>query len=153
MMLGRPPMIHGSVVPLPEAFDDEDLDPSTRQPYALSRPTSKTEFLVQTLKLHIILRKVLLEVYERWENSDVIGTQAYLDPEDNRPQAVTRLDAELVAFPSHVPAALQWKKSALVSGPAEQFSRERILLQARYDIDSPRFVIAAHRESCSDSCI
>ncbi|CAG8928326.1 unnamed protein product [Penicillium salamii] len=132
MMLGRPPMIHGSVVPLPEAFDDEDLDPCTRRPYTLSRPTSKTEFLVQTLKLHIILRKVLLEVYERWENSDVIGTQAHLDPGDSRAQAVTRLDAELVAFVSCVPAALQWKRSALVSGPAQQFPRERTLLQARF---------------------
>ncbi|PLB46090.1 hypothetical protein P170DRAFT_479009 [Aspergillus steynii IBT 23096] len=128
MMLGRPPMTNASVVPLPQAIDDEDLDSSGHTSHNTPR-TSRSEFYVQTLQLHTILRKVLLEVYEPWENLTVSDHLEQIKVEHNHAQTVMKLDAELLAFISKVPVALQWKKPPELS---EQFRRESSLLRARF---------------------
>ncbi|PWY91629.1 hypothetical protein BO94DRAFT_513932 [Aspergillus sclerotioniger CBS 115572] len=125
MMLGRPPMTYSSPVPLPEALDDEYLhSPQLPRNHGVSR----AEFYIQTLQLHTILRKILLEVYEPLENSSPPYPLDYLKTDNYHAQTLMKLDAELLAFKSQIPTALQWNKQSA----SDQFRRESSLLRARF---------------------
>ncbi|KAI9933574.1 hypothetical protein MW887_008047 [Aspergillus wentii] len=129
MMLGRPPMTRASAVPLPEAVDDEVLDTNTQHSRIPSRPPSRTEFYVHTLHLYKILRKILSEVYEPWEDGRM---QENIQPQSQQFQILIELDAELEAFKLNLPAHLQWHTSQESSSVPQQSSRESSLLRARF---------------------
>ncbi|PYI07027.1 hypothetical protein BO78DRAFT_429300 [Aspergillus sclerotiicarbonarius CBS 121057] len=130
MMLGRPPMTHTSPVPLPEALDDESLDPPV--PLSPNQGISRTEFYIQTLQLHTILRKILLAVYEPLENPSVPNQLEHLKTDNNHAPTLMKLGAELLAFQSQLPAPLQWNMPRQPASPSDQFRRESSLLRARF---------------------
>ncbi|PYI22468.1 hypothetical protein BO99DRAFT_303803, partial [Aspergillus violaceofuscus CBS 115571] len=131
MMLGRPPMIQDSAVPLPDAIDDEALD----QPNLVSRlpPTalSRTEFYVRTLQLYQILRQILARIFAPWE-----GRQENLaeqpQAESSQARNVMELEVELLAFKSGLPVELNWQNGEIPANTTKQYSRESCLLRARF---------------------
>ncbi|PYI11787.1 hypothetical protein BO78DRAFT_382439 [Aspergillus sclerotiicarbonarius CBS 121057] len=132
MMLGRPPMTHALAVPLPEAVDDELLDPNVMHSQPEAETLSRTEFYVRTLQLYKILRKILSEVYEPLEDGKAPDQPERIKSENNQAQTLLDLDEELSAFESSLPAALQWNGTHESTGLAEQFRRESSLLRGRF---------------------
>ncbi|PWY94666.1 hypothetical protein BO94DRAFT_621127 [Aspergillus sclerotioniger CBS 115572] len=132
MMLGRPPMTHASAVPLPEAVNDEFLDTNAVHRQPEPELLSKTEFYVRTLQLYKILRKILSEVYEPWEDGNASDQPERTKSENSQAQALLELDEELSAFESNLPEALQWRSTQEPAGLAEQFRRESSLLRGRF---------------------
>ncbi|RAK97544.1 fungal specific transcription factor domain-containing protein [Aspergillus ibericus CBS 121593] len=129
MMLGRPPMTHASAVPLPEAVNDEHLGSSVEHDRSEPETLSRTEFYVRTLQLYKILRRILSEVYEPWEDS---GQSERIKSSNNQAQILLDLEEELSVFETSLPAALQWNDAHGSAGLAEPFRRESSLLRGRF---------------------
>ncbi|RDH17397.1 hypothetical protein M747DRAFT_317233 [Aspergillus niger ATCC 13496] len=132
MMLGRPPMTHSSAVPLPEAIDDEYLDSSMATCQPSTETLSGTEFYVRTLQLYKILRKILSEVYEPWEDERAPDQSERPKSENELAQTLLSLDEELLAFESNLPVALQWRDAQQPADVAGPFRRESSLLRGRF---------------------
>ncbi|PYH70511.1 fungal specific transcription factor domain-containing protein [Aspergillus vadensis CBS 113365] len=132
MMLGRPPMTHSSAVPLPEAIDDELLDSTTATCQLPADTLSKAEFYVRTLQLYKILRKILSEVYEPWEDGGSSDQSEQPKSENELAQTLLSLDEKLLEFESSLPAALQWRDAQQPAGVAGPFRRESSLLRGRF---------------------
>ncbi|OOG00640.1 hypothetical protein ASPCADRAFT_502917 [Aspergillus carbonarius ITEM 5010] len=125
-------MTHASAVPLPEAVNDECLDTNAVHRQPEPETLSKTDFYVRTLQLYKILRKILSEVYEPWEDGNAADQPERTKPENIQAQALLELDEELSVFESSLPAALQWRSTLEPEGLAEQFRRESSLLRGRF---------------------
>lgn len=137
MMLGRPTMTRPSAVPLPEAIDDEYIQPGLQSCKQPENVVSKVEFYVQTLKLYHILRDVLSEVYEPGmddEDRDLAQNKRF---ESSRAQVLIDLDSELLQFQLKLPEALRWDGGDQASEMARPFRRESSLLQARLAVQIP----------------
>ncbi|KAL3260882.1 hypothetical protein ABHI18_004222 [Aspergillus niger] len=132
MMLGRPPMTHSSAVPLPEAIDDEYLDSAMATCQPSTETLSGTEFYVRTLQLYKILRKILSEVYEPWEDERAPDQSERPKSENELAQTLLSLDEELLAFESNLPVALQWRDAQQPADVAGPFRRESSLLRGRF---------------------
>ncbi|PWY81049.1 hypothetical protein BO83DRAFT_414348 [Aspergillus eucalypticola CBS 122712] len=132
MMLGRPPMTHSSAVPLPEAIDDALLDSTTATCQSPAGTLSKAEFYVRTLQLYKILRKILYDVYEPWEDRWSPDQSERPKSENELAQTLLSLDEELLEFESSLPAALQWRDAQQPAGVAGPFRRESSLLRGRF---------------------
>ncbi|RAK87631.1 hypothetical protein BO79DRAFT_288352 [Aspergillus costaricaensis CBS 115574] len=132
MMLGRPPMTHSSAVPLPEAIDDELLDSTTATCQSPAGTLSKAEFYVRTLQLYKILRKILYEVYEPWEDRGSPDQSERPKSENELAQTLLSLDEELLEFESSLPASLQWRDAQQPADVAGPFRRESSLLKGRF---------------------
>lgn len=129
-MLGRPPMTNASVVPLPEAINDENLD-SLRQSSQTSLNTvSHTENYVRTLQLYKILRRTLYEMYDLWE--DKLEQPGQRKTKNSQAQIAMDLEADLEGFKSQLPVQLAWDHRQGPAPLAERLSRESNLLRARY---------------------
>ncbi|OJI99557.1 hypothetical protein ASPVEDRAFT_126202, partial [Aspergillus versicolor CBS 583.65] len=130
MMLGRPPMTNASVVPLPEAINDENLD-SLRQSSQTSLNTvSHTENYVRTLQLYKILRRTLYEMYDLWE--DKLEQPGQRKTKNSQAQIAMDLEADLEGFKSQLPVQLAWDHRQGPAPLAERLSRESNLLRARF---------------------
>ncbi|KAJ5746048.1 hypothetical protein N7520_011230 [Penicillium odoratum] len=132
-ILGRPVMISQKpVTPRPEAIDDHYLmvdDPSSRQSPGVF---SLVSWFVETLKLHEILRRILLTLYD---NAALIEPERTEDHWKTRSvpdiRTIAEIDAELQNFTDGLPDALKWDAPIQNVGN-ESFPRERLLLKARF---------------------
>ncbi|GKZ88004.1 hypothetical protein AnigIFM59636_006964 [Aspergillus niger] len=125
-------MISLDKVPLPEAIDDEYLDSSMATCQPSTETLSGTEFYVRTLQLYKILRKILSEVYEPWEDERAPDQSERPKSENELAQTLLSLDEELLAFESNLPVALQWRDAQQPADVAGPFRRESSLLRGRF---------------------
>ncbi|KAI2857363.1 hypothetical protein CBS115988_5228 [Aspergillus niger] len=93
---------------------------------------SGTEFYVRTLQLYKILRKILSEVYEPWEDERAPDQSERPKSENELAQTLLSLDEELLAFESNLPVALQWRDAQQPADVAGPFRRESSLLRGRF---------------------
>ncbi|KAF3397760.1 hypothetical protein F1880_005930 [Penicillium rolfsii] len=135
-MLGRPPMIsHSLSTPKPQAIDDCYLtmaDTKCEQPL---HTCSRTAWFVETLKLHDILRTILFKLYTNGGvASDEITTsqsKTWSDPDIQKYQSISQIDADLQAFEKNLPRPLDWKLG-VHQNKGDSFMREKLLLKARF---------------------
>ncbi|GLA00464.1 hypothetical protein AnigIFM60653_009209 [Aspergillus niger] len=125
-------MISLDKVPLPEAIDDEYLDSAMATCQPSTETLSGTEFYVRTLQLYKILRKILSEVYEPWEDERAPDQSERPKSENELAQTLLSLDEELLAFESNLPVALQWRDAQQPADVAGPFRRESSLLRGRF---------------------
>jgi hypothetical protein len=137
MMLGRPVMTQHSTIPLPEAIDDEYLQPSFHCCQQPENTISKTEFYIQTLGLYKILREILSKVYGLGVDGEEYGLSKNKNNESSRAQVLMELDSELLNFKSNLPLALRWNDNHQDMETAKAFCRESSLIQARLAIHIP----------------
>ncbi|KXJ84922.1 hypothetical protein Micbo1qcDRAFT_237638 [Microdochium bolleyi] len=129
MAFGRPTMtMHASNIPLPSLADDEGDD--ARAATAGPEVPSRMGYFTQSIRLSMILEKILDRVYQPWR-----GKARRNEAHDRSNfDAVIELDSELTSFEASVPGFLAWTGGAVL--PASGFEllvlMQRNVLKGRF---------------------
>ncbi|KAL4879773.1 hypothetical protein BJY04DRAFT_89375 [Aspergillus karnatakaensis] len=131
-MLGRPPMTSNRLsVPLPVAIDDHYLNGHAEKIEQPRGTFSSVEWFIATLKLHDLLRKMIILYEDLPENSgDAIAAQGTAI-NIHQVQCITEIELELDNFHLSLPKQLNWEGLDLKT-TIDPYLREKCLLKARF---------------------